>query len=464
MGTCGVTCLGGSTLCGSKCVELSNDPANCGSCGNACPVAQVCSAGACGVTCLGGTTLCGGKCVDTTNNPANCGSCGNACSLPHAAALCANAACVIGQCLAGYGDCNKDATDGCEHNLTTDQNNCGACGNVCALTPQTASVTCVASSCAVAACTPGYGDCNGTYADGCEVNLLNDPLNCNVCAYSCTACVNGACPLAAFIRHQPVNIALDPNNVYWTNDSGVRSVPKSGGGATVLSSSGYPFGIAVAGTHLFWSDPSTNAINRIETDGTNPMVLTTGPVSPGSMVTTDGMNVYWANYQGQSVFQVPVNGGTATPVATGLGSGATGVAVLGGTVYWAVGQTIQSAPVGGGAVSVLASNQVGPSGIVATAMGIYWTTITPQNAVMGLFNGTTVPTTIAGNQPGVVEIATDGVNLYWTTYVTLAKAPLGGGAVTVLVANQSTPQGLAVDDTSVYWYDDGTKTINKAPK
>ena len=79
IGNCGVTCLGGSALCGTTCVETQNDPANCGACGTACPTGQVCSTGKCGVTCLGGSTLCGTTCVDTTDDPANCGACGTAC-------------------------------------------------------------------------------------------------------------------------------------------------------------------------------------------------------------------------------------------------------------------------------------------------------------------------------------------------------------------------------------------------
>ena len=53
MGTCGVTCLGGTTLCGAACAVPQNDPANCGTCGMACPLGQVCSAGTCGVVCNG---------------------------------------------------------------------------------------------------------------------------------------------------------------------------------------------------------------------------------------------------------------------------------------------------------------------------------------------------------------------------------------------------------------------------
>jgi hypothetical protein len=39
------------TLCGAACVDLSTDPNNCGSCGNACATAESCASGSCAPTC-----------------------------------------------------------------------------------------------------------------------------------------------------------------------------------------------------------------------------------------------------------------------------------------------------------------------------------------------------------------------------------------------------------------------------
>jgi hypothetical protein len=87
--------------------------------------------GTCGVTCLGGSTLCGNSCVNTQSDPAHCGSCTNVCGLPQAGAACYKGGCVIGQCNAGYADCNRVASDGCEVNTANDASNCGQCGNAC---------------------------------------------------------------------------------------------------------------------------------------------------------------------------------------------------------------------------------------------------------------------------------------------------------------------------------------------
>ena len=45
-------------------------------------------------------------------------------------------------------------------------------------------------------CMPNRGDCNGVYADGCEVDLRNSASDCGGCGNSCDSderCRNGAC-------------------------------------------------------------------------------------------------------------------------------------------------------------------------------------------------------------------------------------------------------------------------------
>ncbi|MBN2196938.1 MAG: DUF5110 domain-containing protein [Polyangiaceae bacterium] len=80
-GTGGAACSAPLTLCGTACVDLAADAANCGQCGTSCAVGQVCAAGACAATCPPGQTQCGQACFDLTTHLLNCGACGNACPL-----------------------------------------------------------------------------------------------------------------------------------------------------------------------------------------------------------------------------------------------------------------------------------------------------------------------------------------------------------------------------------------------
>ncbi|XP_057840051.2 stigma-specific STIG1-like protein 4 [Cryptomeria japonica] len=70
----------GNWVCCSKryCIDVSSDPLNCGSCGQACGYGLGC---------------CGGKCTNLFNDNANCGSCFNACH---------QANCSFGICGYGY--------------------------------------------------------------------------------------------------------------------------------------------------------------------------------------------------------------------------------------------------------------------------------------------------------------------------------------------------------------------------
>jgi Right handed beta helix region len=67
---------------------------------------------------------------------------GTACPLNHASGTTLNGTCTIQACFAGFADCNNQAVDGCEVNVSTDRNNCGSCGRVCAV-----GKTCIAGAC-----------------------------------------------------------------------------------------------------------------------------------------------------------------------------------------------------------------------------------------------------------------------------------------------------------------------------
>jgi hypothetical protein len=129
-------------VAGAYCAYTLTDNNNCGACGNQCPSPLLCSNGTCGSNCVAGETLCnaadaglpdagdagdggptGPYCADTTQDPNNCGTCGNVCSG-------ANPKCVDSVCCPSQSThvCNG-ACDPVPTNI--DPNNCGACNNVC---------------------------------------------------------------------------------------------------------------------------------------------------------------------------------------------------------------------------------------------------------------------------------------------------------------------------------------------
>ncbi|MDF2695643.1 MAG: hypothetical protein K0S65_4026, partial [Labilithrix sp.] len=244
------SCIGG--VCVMKCEEIFREVhADCdGIPDNGCEAK------------LGSPTNCGGRCVDLTKDDYECGSCGVACAPddpepppPHAYYGCAESTCGHLKCdenppTYAWADCNHDPTDGCEIDLyALDDTNCGACGGTCtggrhcalyfgvfgaqprcSCPPGTeecpghvcldlsrdvtacgacgrvcpspgpdshGAMACVGGECKLL-CAEGYADCNDNPNDGCEVNLKSDPRHCGSCSTSCTgvigqACIGGAC-------------------------------------------------------------------------------------------------------------------------------------------------------------------------------------------------------------------------------------------------------------------------------
>ena len=176
--------------------------------GRACVIAGAtasCRAGVCTRTaCTEGTADCDGAaangCETALTTPSDCGACGRLCSAPAGAtATCAEGACHFA-CEAGRADCDGDASNGCERDVTRDGDHCGACGRACA-----DGRTCAGGECTATACTAGRANCDGSEANGCEVTLASDAAHCGACGFACAiphataACADGACRLAACV-------------------------------------------------------------------------------------------------------------------------------------------------------------------------------------------------------------------------------------------------------------------------
>ena len=115
------------------CANTSTSSADCGTCGNACAAGQACVAGICRANCSTSQTVCGGMCTNTAVDPANCNTCGHVCSFANASAACLSAGCYLAACDVGFLNCNGSQADGCEVNKNTSAANCGACGRSCLL-------------------------------------------------------------------------------------------------------------------------------------------------------------------------------------------------------------------------------------------------------------------------------------------------------------------------------------------
>ena len=190
---------------------------------------------------------------------------GQSCAVPNGAGTCVNGKCTLASCNRGFQDCDKNAANGCETNVSVDPRNCGGCGHVCTTANGTAG--CGGGSCTVASCNPGFGDCNRNVADGCETNLNTDPKNCGACGKVCgtgQSCVKGACAAPAgdiLCGGAYVDPKTDVNNC-----GKCANVCKVANGTGVCKSGVCAFGscnkgFAVCGNVAVCTDLSTDPLN-----------------------------------------------------------------------------------------------------------------------------------------------------------------------------------------------------------
>jgi hypothetical protein len=106
----------------------------------------------------------------------------------------------VGTCRSGVQTCSASQTWGaCAGEVLPQVETCNGLdddcdglvdeGAPCPSAPN-AIITCVAGSCQ-STCAPGFADCDGNAANGCEADLLTNGRNCGGCGIDCGLCPDG---------------------------------------------------------------------------------------------------------------------------------------------------------------------------------------------------------------------------------------------------------------------------------
>lgn len=281
----------------------------CGACATQCPTGTFCSSTGCVAACQPTETIIGTSCRDILTDPTICGG-STSCAASHGA----YAACSAGKCgyacKPGYVAAGGECVD-----VETDIFTCGMYGIQCQA-PVGGMSWCQNGTCGAACSLPWLTDCAGK----CVLTEL-DPANCGTCGNACASgqtCSGGTCIPQSAVFLAPAgsklaDIAVDGQNVYWTDTGNltVSAVPKGGGTVTVLGS-GQP-------------QPTRLAL--------------------------DDTYVYWSNYLGGTIMRAPKDG-SAAPTLVSLASSPSGLVVIGSYVYFVDANGLEKVPSAGGSPAV----------------------------------------------------------------------------------------------------------------
>ncbi len=246
--------------------------------------------------------------------------------------------------------------------------------------------------------------------------------------------------------------------VYWSN-AGTNSITRAsldgtGTNQPLITSGGYPRGVAVEGNHIYWTDSDTSSIGRANLDGTGAnLSFITGAAYP-SGVAVEGNYIYWTNSSGTSIGRANLDGSGANQSFITGASSPVGVAVEGNYIYWANNgsHSIARANLDGtGANLSFITGADYPNGLAVKGNYIYWTNASYATNTIARANldGTGANQSFITGVNFAGGVAVDDNYIYWVIPYSnsIGRANLdGSGANPSFITGASFPSGLAVAD------------------
>lgn len=258
------------------------------------------------------------------------------------------------------------------------------------------------------------------------------------------------------------------------SESTVMRVPLAGGAATRVTSVRYGSagrdGLAIDGTSVYLTvsgGGTHTGVLKAPLAGGAATYLVQDVIQP-EMLRIDAKNAYWTT---QNVLSgVPITGGDPITIAEEAGTGFDRIALDSSYIYWAesgdFGNTsVKRAPLaGGGDIQTLAMNLRPVLDIEVDDTNVY------INSYLDLLK---IPIAGGDATPVATKVGSsfvlDGDNVYVAGETTIVKVPKSGGQPTTLATGQTRATSITVDDTSIYWLDQGSVlepdgALRKLPK
>ncbi|MEX1367601.1 MAG: hypothetical protein AB1Z98_31015 [Nannocystaceae bacterium] len=162
--------------------------------------------------CDPGQVACGNQCADLDTDPSNCGDCGRSCVIPQAIAACEAGECVLEGCDPGYSECDGQLANGCETPVDcqagqTCSTSCGSQGTV--------DCTDVCAAAGEPVCTPPAEVCNAVdddCNDACDEGALP---GCRVGVHRSNSPTLGHFYTTDLVEAQSGDLNLESENYFW---------------------------------------------------------------------------------------------------------------------------------------------------------------------------------------------------------------------------------------------------------
>ena len=223
-----------------------------------------------------------------------------------------------------------------------------------------------------------------------------------------------------------------------------------------------PLGIDVSANHVFWVNQTPAGLMRAGKDGSGmkPLASPTDQIEEPFDIAADAdeVFVYWSELTKNQVFRKPMAGGAKEPLAFGGPGQAAFLAIEGTQIY------VSDHRPGLGVIAtdkVLFQEQDTIAGLAVKGGIVYWALQTNAKIMAGPATGgdgtgTVSVDAVVGRPMGV---AVDQDSIYWIEDgQRLKQAPKRGGASPVTLYESPQPFGdsdVAADGVAVYWTEHG---------
>jgi hypothetical protein len=281
------------------------------------------------------------------------------------------------------------------------------------------------------------------------IDTQSSTNNCGACGHSClgAGCEAGVCDSKTIAVSEAVGmLASNDTYVFWTGGGAIRRATISGAPAQTITNTGLPNGgFALDATRLYYSDRSNAWVESVGINGGPVTVIARGGYPTG--VALDATNVYWVNgdrgVDGTSLFapKTTVDGGAEQQISSEIGPAYPVYATLSdGYIYWlsindgseATTKYVRRAPLGVGLVSLQPIvTATGIRGFAVDSQYVYYAVPLGYIARVKL-DGSDFTILIDNTDPNEVSVSND--EIFWSTVdtkVMKARKSDGTGRVTL---------------------------------